>query len=169
MAAGDILWVLTPLNALQPLANAATPDMITDGSTPAVKIPVLDFDPTVKEFAHWHVTVPSYYTDLGYDWSWKGATDNTSTGSLALILRTLVLTDAIVLTSDLGIEFQSGVARSMSPPAPAINKLKTTTVGTVFFDHGVAAGDRVIISVERDLSDTNTGDLQLAEVVIQEQ
>ena len=93
MASGDTLFILDPLSYSPPATLYATIDYVADASTPVANIPVLDFDPTTQEYAYWHVTMPANYSSGGLTFSWKGGTDNTSTGTLEIELGCIVIAD----------------------------------------------------------------------------
>ena len=153
------------------LSNPATPDTIEDASTPTTFIPVLDFDATTQEYADWHVTCPSNYDGGGFTISWKGGTDNTSTGTFELEIRCINVADATILTGDLGIDGATATAITDTPPATPQDKLNYSTTGTMTHANAgsPSAGDYLIFRASRDvLTDTNTGDLQLAEILILE-
>ncbi len=170
MATTDTLFVLTPLASVPPATIYATLDFIPDASTPFTNIPVLDFSFDTAEHADWHVTVPSNYAGGGFTCSWKGGTDNTSVGTLIIDLRCIVIADATILTGDLAIDGATAVVLSDTPPARPINKLNySAAVGLSHANAGSpSVGDRLIIRASRDIADTNTGDLQLAEILILE-
>lgn len=170
MASGNTLFILTPLSNSPPATLFATLDTITDASTPAAVISVLDFDPTTAEWGHWFLTMPSHYDGGGLTISWKGGTDNTSVGTLILDMRMIVIADGTILTGDLTMD---GVHTSISdtPPATPINKLNYSTTGAITHSNAgsPAVGNRLGFSTTRDVAtDTNTGDLQLAEILILE-
>ena len=171
MASGDTIFILDPASSIGPSANAATLDTITDASTPGSVIPVIDFDATTQEHRDWHVTTPSNYAGGGFTISWKGGTDNTNVGTFEIEIRIRNVADASILTADLGVDTQTAVAITDTPPATPINKLNYSTTGTL--SHANAGspgkGHRLIIRATRDTAtDTNTGDLQLAEILIME-
>ena len=171
MASGDTIFVLEPLGMTAPATLFATPDTVSDGSTPSGTLWVLDFDPTTAEFADWFFTVPSNYAGGGFTFSWKGGTDNTSVGTLEIELRMVVIADATILTGDLGLDAATAVTVTDTPPATPINKMNQST--TANLSHANAgspsAGDRVGIRIKRDTAtDTNTGDLQFLEGLLLE-
>ena len=171
MATTDTLFILEPLAYSPPATLYATLDFIADASTPAANIPVLDFDTTTAEFAYWHVTVPSHYSDGGFTCSMKCGTDNTDTGTFEIELRAIVIADATILTGDLAIDGATAVAITDTPPATPINKMNQSA--TANLSHANAGspspGDRMILSAKRDTAnDTNTGDLQLQEILVLE-
>lgn len=171
MASGNTMFVLEPAGMSPPATLFATQDTIADISTPAAAIPVLDFDPTTAEWAHWFVTVPSNYAGGGFTFSWKGGTDNTSVGTLELEVGMLVIADATILTGDLGADTATRTGVSDTPPATPINKLNYSATGTITHANAgsPAVGNRMMIVATRDVvTDTNTGDLQLAEILILE-
>ncbi len=171
MATTDTIFTLDPLSSVPPGTLFATHDSIADASSPAASIPVLDFDPTTEEHADWLVAVPSHYGGGGFTVSWKGGTDNTSVGTLELEVRIVKLSDAIILTGDLGIDTATEVALIDTPPTTPINKLNYSATGTLSHANAgsPAVGDRLIIRATRDVAtDTNTGDLQLAEILLLE-
>lgn len=171
MASGNTIFILTPENSKPPATLYATLDTITDASTPNAVLTVLDFDPSTDEYADWFFTVPSNYSGGGFTVSWKGGTDNTSTGTLELEIRMVVIADATILTGDLGLDAATAVTITDTPPATPINKMNQSTTGTLSHANAgsPSAGDRVGIRVKRDTgTDTNTGDLQLLEVLFLE-
>lgn len=171
MATTDTIFILTPLGSTPPATLFATLDTIADISTPALSIPVLDFDTTTAEFADWFVTVPSHYDGGGFTCSMKCGTDNTSVGTFEIELLITKIADAAILTGDLGADTGTAVAITDTPPTTPINKLNYSAAQTLSHANAgsPSAGDRLIIRAKRDTAtDTNTGDLQLAEILILE-
>lgn len=171
MATTNTIFILTPNNGSPTATLSAAKGTITDASTPAAIIDVLLFDTSTAEFYDWFFTVPSQYSGQGFTISWKGGTDNTSTGTFELEIRMVVLADAVILTGDLGLDSATAVAIVDTPPTTPINKMNQSVTGTL--SHANAGspvkGDLVGIRVKRDIdNDTNTGDLQLQEVLILE-
>jgi len=171
MATTDTIFILEPEGSKPPATLFATLDTIADASTPVGTILVLDFDATTAEFMDWFVTCPSHYDGGGFTISWKGGTDNTSTGTLELEVRAVVIADATILTGDLGLDAGTAATITDTPPATPINKMNQSTTATL--THAAAGspspGDRMGIRVKRDTAtDTNTGDLQLLEVLMLE-
>jgi len=165
------MWMLHPMSYSPPATIFATLDTVPDASTPNASIPVLDFDPTTAEWAHWFVTCPSHYDGGGFTISWKGGTDNTSVGTLELEFGMIVLADAVILTGDLGIDAATRTGISDTPPATPINKMNVSGTGVITDGNAgsPSPGDRMVIVATRDVAtDTNTGDLQLLEVLILE-
>lgn len=171
MATTNTLFVLTPLGSVAPSANYATLDTIADASTPTTFFPVLDFDTTTAEHADWHVTVPSHYGGGGFTISWKGGTDLDNVGTLQIDVRCVNVTDATILTADLGLDTATAVLLSDTPPTTPINKMNYSAADTLSHANAgsPAVGDRLIIRASRNVAtDTNTGDLQLAEILVLE-
>ena len=171
MASGFTLFILEPLASSPPVTLYATLDFISDASTPLANIPVLDFDTTTQEYAYWHVTMPSHYAGGGLTFSWKGGTDNTSVGTLELELGCVVIADATILTGDLGVDAATRTGVVDTPPATPLNKMNRSVTGAIIHsDAGSpSAGDRMIFIATRDVgTDTNTGDLQLLEILVLE-
>ena len=171
MATTDTMFVLTPQSMVPPATLFATPDTIADTSTPVASIPVLDFDGTTAEFADWYVTVPSNYGGGGFTVSWKGGTDADDTGTLELEFLFNVVADATILTGDLGFDTGTPATVTDTPPTTPINKLNYSGTGTVSHANAgsPSVGDYMNIRVKRDTAtDTNAGDLQLAEILILE-
>jgi len=171
MASGDTIFILEPSGHVPPATLYATLDTISDASTPLGAIEVLDFDATTAEFADWFETIPSHYAGGGFTISWKGGTDNTSVGTLELEVRMVVIADATILTGDLGLDAATAATITDTPPATPINKMNQSTTATLSHANAgsPAVGNRVGIRVKRDTAtDTNTGDLQLLEVLILE-
>jgi hypothetical protein len=171
MASTDTLFALTPLGSTPTASNPATLDFIQDASTPGTQTPVLDYDPTTQEHADWRVTVPSQYAGGGFTISWKGGTSNTSTGTLELEVRCITVADATILTSDLGIDGATAAPITDTPPATPQNRLNYSTTATLSHANvgSPSVGDELIIRASRDVAtDTNTGDLRLAKILILE-
>jgi len=171
MATTDTIWTLEPGGRSPPATLAATFDTIASTDTPVAIIPVLDFDTTTSEWMYWFVTVPSHYDGGGFTISWKGGTDHASSvGTFIGVIRIVKLADAVVLTGDHTLDSATGVSITDTPPSSPTNKLNYSTTGTISHANAgsPAVGDRMGISFNRDVSDTNTGDLQLAEVLILE-
>ena len=170
MATTDTLFVLTPQAGTPPATLYATLDTIADISTPAAAIPVLDFDATTAEWMYWHVTMPSHYDGGGVTISWKGGTDTANAGTLELEIGAIVIADATTLTGDLGLDTATRVGISDTPAATA-NQMNQSGTGTLTHANigSPSAGDRMIWVATRDTAtDTNTGDLQLQEILILE-
>lgn len=171
MASGNTIFVLTATNGIPPLTLFATRDTISDGSTPKTTIAVLDFDATTAEFYDWWMTVPSQYSGGGFTISWKGGTDNTSVGTFELEIRIIVVADATILTGDLGLDAATAVAITDTPPTTPQDKMNQSATGTLSHSNAgsPSSGDLIGIRVKRDTAtDTNTGDLQLQEILILE-
>ena len=169
MASGNTIWVLEPEGSKPPLTLFATLDTIADASTPQASLLVLDFDPTTAEIMDWFRTVPSHYAGGGFTISWKGGTDNTSVLDFTVEVRIVKLADAVILTGDLGLDAATAVTLTDTPPTTPINKLNYSATGALTHANAgsPAVGDRMGIRVKRNATG-NTGDLQLAEVLILE-
>jgi hypothetical protein len=154
-----------------PSSNYATHDIVQDASTPALDIPVLDFDGAADEHADFHLTIPSHYSETtGFTFSYKYAMDGTDGDAVELEFRALKIVDQTVLTGDLGIDTQTATTITDDPDATAddLNYSTTGTMAKANFGSAVA-GDRIVIRVTRDVSfATNTDDLQLMEVYVTE-
>ncbi len=171
MASGNTLFILEPFEGRAPATLAAEVlPAISDASTPAAQTPVLVFDPSTAWHMDFHVTMPSQYGGGGYTFSFKGGTDNTDVGTFIVALRSVVVADADILTGDLGVDAATAVTVTDTPPATPINKLNYSTTGTLSHVNAgsPSGGDRMILRLSRDISDTNTGNLQLAEALIVE-
>lgn len=170
MATTDTIFVLTPQGSTAPSANFATPDTVAETSTPNSFFPVLDFDASTDEFIDWHRTVPSHYGGGGFTVSWKGGTDNTSVADLTLEISMVVVSDAAVMTGDEGLDTATPVIITDTPPSTPQNKFNYSSTGTLTHANAgsPSVGDYMIIRAQRDAADGNTGDLQLAEILILE-
>lgn len=171
MATTNTIFVLRPQGSVPPSANFATLDTVAETSTPGSFFPVLDFDASTDEFIDWHLTIPSHYGGGGFTISWKGGTDNTSVGTLELEISMVVVADATIMTADQGLDTATPVTITDTPPTTPINKLNYSS--TVELSHvnagSPSVGNYVIVRAQRDTgTDTNTGDLQLAEILILE-
>ena len=171
MASGDTLFVLSPSGSSPPSANFATLDSVADASTPALNIPVLDFDGGTDEHMDWYVTIPSHYSGTtGFTFSYKYSMDSTDGNIVELEFRVLHVNDQTVLTGDLGIDTQTAVAIQDDPDATA-NDFNYSTTGTLAKANfgSAVADDFIVIRATRDISAaTNADDLQLAEILIKE-
>ena len=171
MATTDTIFILTPAGSSPPATLFATLDTIADTSTPAATIQVLDFDTTTAEFMDWWVTCPSHYDGGGFTLSWKGGTDMDDVGTFELEVLMQVIADATILTGDLGLDTGTGATITDTPPTTPINKMNQSTTDTISHANAgsPSAGDLMAIRVKRDTAtDTNTGDLQLQEILILE-
>jgi hypothetical protein len=172
MASGDTLFELFPHGSVPTPSAYATLDTVADASTPALTIPVLDFDGATDEHAEWYVTIPSQYGETtGFTFSYKYATDGADADLVEMEFRVLHIDNLDVLTGDLGIDTQTAVAIQDTPPATPTNKFSYSTTGALAkADFGSAvAGNYIVIRATRDISAaTNTDDLQLAEVLVTE-
>jgi len=171
MATTDTIFILEPMMSVQPATLGATLDTIADTSTPVGYTVVLDFDTSTQEFAYWFVTCPSHYDGGGFTVSWKGGTDNTSVGTFELEVGAIVIADATILTGDLGIDASTRTPITDTPPTTPINKMNQSTTGTITHANAgsPSAGSRMVWCAARDTAtDTNTGDLQLLEILILE-
>jgi hypothetical protein len=148
MASGDTLFILLPHGSVPTPTAYATLDTIADTSTPALTIPVLDFDGATDEHAEWYRVIPSQYAGTtGFTFQYYYATDGADADLVEIEFRVLHIDDLDVLTGDLGIDTQTAVAIQDTPPA------------THF----------IVIRATRDISAaTNTDDLQLAAVLVKE-
>ena len=171
MASGDTLFILTPQAYSPPAANYATLDTVADGSTPAMSIPVLDFDGSADESADWYVTVPSHYAGGGFTFSYTYAMSSTDGDAVEIEFRAFPFADASsILTADLGMDGRTAVNVADDPSANA-NEFNITTTGNL--SHGnagsPAVGAFMIIRATRDVSyASNTNDLQLLAVHVKE-
>ena len=171
MASGDTLFILTPQAYTPPAANYATLDTVADGSTPAMSIPVLDFDGSADESADWYVTVPSHYAGGGFTFSYAYAMSSTDGDAVEIEFRAFPFADASsILTADLGMDGRTAVNVADDPSANA-NEFNITTTGNL--SHGnagsPAVGAFIIIRATRDYDHTsNANDLQLLAVHVKE-
>ena len=94
MASGDTLFILTPQAYTPPGTNYATLDTVADTSTPAMSIPVLDFDGSANESADWYVTVPSHYAGGGFTFSYAYAMSSTDGDAVEIEFRAFPFADA---------------------------------------------------------------------------
>ena len=171
MASGDTLFILTPQAYTPPAANYATLDTVADGSTPAMSIPVLDFDGSANESADWYVTVPSHYAGGGLTFSYAYAMSSTDGDAVEIEFRAFPFADASsILTADLGMDGRTAVNVADDPSANA-NEFNITTTGNL--SHGnagsPAVGAFIIIRATRDFDHaSNANDLQLLAVHVKE-
>ena len=171
MASGDTLFILTPQAYTPPAANYATLDTVADGSTPAMSIPVLDFDGSANESADWYVTVPSHYAGGGLTFSYAYAMSSTDGDAVEIEFRAFPFADASsILTADLGMDGRTAVNVVDDPRANA-NEFNITTTGNLSHsDAGSpAVGAFIIIRATRDYDHaSNANDLQLLAVHVKE-
>lgn len=172
MASGNTLFVLEPMGSSPPSANFATLDLVADASTPAMEIPVLDFDGAVDEHMDWFVTIPSQYAGTtGFTFSFKYAMDGTDGDQIEMEFRVLHIDDQTVLSGDLGMDTQTPVTITDDPDATAedLNYSTTGALAKASFSSAVA-GDRICIRATRDEDGVaeNIDDLQLVEILVSE-
>ena len=171
MASGDTLFILTPQAYTPPGTNNATLDTVADTSTPAMSIPVLDFDGSANEAADWYVTVPSHYAGGGLTFSYAYAMSSTDGDAVEIEFRAFPFADASsILTADLGMDGRTAVNVADDPSANA-NEFNITTTGNL--SHGnagsPAVGAFIIIRATRDFDHaSNANDLQLLAVHVKE-
>ena len=171
MASGDTLFILTPQAYTPPAANYATLDTVADGSTPAMSIPVLDFDGSANESADWYVTVPSHYAGGGLTFSYAYAMSSTDGDAVEIEFRAFPFADASsILTADLGMDGRTAV-NVADDPSDNANEFNITTTGNLSHsDAGSpAVGAFIIIRATRDYDHaSNANDLQLLAVHVKE-
>ena len=171
MASGDALFTLLPHGSIPTPTAYATLDTVADTSTPALTIPVLDFDGATNEHAEWYVVIPKHYSGTtGFTFQYYYAMDGTDGNIVELEFRAQHIDDQTVLTGDLGIDTQTETAIQDDPDATAndFNYSATGTMAKANFGSAVA-GDYIVIRVTRDeAAVTNTDDLQLAAVYVTE-
>ena len=171
MASGDTLFILTPQSYTPPANSYATLDTVADGSTPAMSIPVLDFDGSANESADWYVTVPSHYAGGGLTFSYAYAMSSTDGDAVEIEFRAFPFADASsILTADLGMDGRTAVNVVDDPSANA-NEFNITTTGNL--SHSAAGapavGAFIIIRATRDYDHaSNANDLQLLAVHVKE-
>jgi len=171
MASGDTLFILTPQAYTPPATLYATLDTVADASTPAMSIPVLDFDGSADESADWYVTVPSHYAGGGLTFSYAYAMSDTVGTAVEIEFRAFPFADASsILTADLGMDGRTAVNVADDPSANA-NEFNITTTGNL--SHGnagsPAVGAFIIIRATRDYDHAaNANDLQLLAVHVKE-
>ena len=170
MASGDTLFILTPQSYTPPAANYATLDTVADGSTPAMSIPVLDFDGSADESADWYVTVPSHYAGGGFTFSYAYAMSD-GDGAVEIEFRAFPFADASsILTADLGMDGRTAV-NVTDDPSDNDNEFNITTTGNLSHSNAgsPAVGVFMIIRATRDISyASNANDLQLLSVHVKE-
>lgn len=177
MASGDTLFVLLPQAYTPPAANYATLDTISDGSTPAATIPVLDFDGAADEFADWIVVVPSHYSaTTGFTFQYTYAMDGSDTDLVDLEFSVALLGDTEIATADQGLDDHAEATPVSIQDTPVVsvtaNKIAVSPTGALAksdFAGTVAAGHTIIIRCQRDEGAAeNTDDLQLISVHVTE-
>ena len=171
MASGATLFILPPQSYTPPAANYATLDTVADGSTPAMSIPVLDFDGSANESADWYVTVPSHYAGGGLTFSYAYAMSSTDGDAVEIEFRAFPFADASsILTADLGMDGRTAV-NVADDPSDNANEFNITTTGNLSHsDAGSpAVGAFIIIRATRDYDHAaNANDLQLLAVHVKE-
>ena len=171
MASGDTLFILTPQAYTPPGTNYATLDTVADTSTPAMSIPVLDFDGSANESADWYVTVPSHYAGGGFTFSYAYAMSSTDGDAVEIEFRAFPFADASsILTADLGMDGRTAVNVVDDPSANA-NEFNITTTGNLSHSNAgsPAVGAFIIIRATRDFAHAANGnDLQLLAVHVKE-
>ena len=170
MASGDTLFTLYPLGSVPSASSAATLDFIADASTPAMHIPVLDFDGAADEHADWYVIIPSHYSaGTGFTFAYQYAVSGTDEDIVDLEFRVQEFTDLDILTNDLGIDQQTPVSIQDTPASTPTNKLNVSTTGALAkasFGSAVA-GQLIIIRCTRDIAAAdNANDVQLLSVLV---
>ena len=151
MASTNTIFICNALNGAVPTTLAATPDVITDASTPTAQLDVLDFDTSAAEFYDWFFTIPDTYDGGGFTVSWKGGTDADDTGTFELEIRMVVIADATILTGDLGLDTATAVTITDTPPTTPINKMNQSATGALSHSNAgsPSQGDRIGIRCHR--------------------
>jgi hypothetical protein len=173
MATTNTLFTLTPQNSTAPATIYATLDTIT-GTTdvPVPVMPVLDFQGvTADEFMDWYVTVPSWYTDLGFRFSYKFAMTGTDAQAVEMeFYCRKYVTNSSVISGDIDITGATPVSIATASPQVADEFTQSATGDLSHANAGSpSVGDRLIIRVARDEShEDNADDLQLLEVLVLE-
>lgn len=171
MASGDALFTLWPHGSIPTPTAYATLDFVADASTPALSIPVLDFDGAADEHAEWYVVIPKHYSGAtGLTFQYYYSMSSTDGNIVELEFRALHIDDQTVLSGDLGIDTQTETAIQDDPDATA-NDFNYSTTGTMAKANfgSAVAGDYIVIRVTRDESAvTNVDDLQLAAIYVTE-
>ena len=171
MASGDSLLYVTAHQADPPDANAAVPDLLAGGSTPAEQIPVLDFDAATVEYTDFRLTLPRHYGAGGITvrivWSADTATTAETVWSAAL---RRIADDAERLSTSHAYAYNNAAAAT----APTL--LSETSHDEIAFTDGadmdsVAANNDFILRVRRfatDAGDDMAGDALLHSIEIRE-
>lgn len=149
----------------------ATLGSVVDASTPTITIPVWQFDPTTGWWAYILTEVPSNYKGGGFRVSWKGGTDNTSVGTLELEVGMKVISDASILTGDLGLDSAVRTGIIDTPPTTPQDKLNYSVTGDITHSDAGSPSidDLVALIFYRDVAtDTNTGVMQVSKVLWKE-
>lgn len=168
MAAGDLLCVLTPLNAIPPSSNPATLDTFA-GASNAV-IPVLDFDPgATEESVDFSFVMPRHYGGGGLTLTIGWSSDAT-TGNVIWSAAFKAVTDD---GDDLDtVDFAAQNDSAASATASAAGEVDYATI--TFTDgadmDSVAAGEFCFLRITRssadasDTLDSNDAELHFVEV-----
>ena len=172
MASGDTLFILTPQAYTPPATVYATLDTVADGSTPAMSIPVLDFDGAQDESADWYVTVPSHYAGGGFTFSYAYAMSGTVGTAVEIEFRAFPFADAsTILTGNNDMQGKA-VANVADDPSANTNEfnITSTPANLSHSDAGSpAVGAFIIIRATRDYNHAaNANDLQLLAVHVKE-
>ena len=170
MATTERMFLLNTKNCDPPGALAAPFHKIIDGSTPPLVTPVFRFIKGTAWWMYWLMNVPPNYDGGGFRCSWKGGTNNTSVGTLELEVGVKKLPDGSKLTDDLGLDTATRTTITDTPPATPQDKLNYSTTEDISHVNAgsPSPGDLVAIIAKRDITDGNTGELQLAELLMNE-
>lgn len=171
MASGDTLIVFTALHNIPPGSRFATIDIFSDGSTPTLTHPVLDFDPGgTTEFADFIGVMPRHYGGGGVTVT-IGFSSDATTGN--------VKWDAFFKSvSDDSDDLDSkAFAAANSVTIATANVAGEVKYASITFTDGadmdsIAVGEMFILRIERDSADgadtMNSNDAELHFVEVKE-
>lgn len=171
MAAGNALFWFDALAVRSPGTSAATLDVVTGGSTPAEKVPVLDFDASATEYADFEFILPATYGGGGLTFELEfGMSTDTNTAHRVrweLAIRRIGSSE----------QFASAHTYDFNGASQAIpSAIDITTRATITFTNGadmdsLAVGERGILRMRRrhDHSDDDaTGDAEFRSIYCRE-
>lgn len=172
MASGDTLVVWRALDNEPPDDVFATIDTILTASTdePDDVIPVLDFDPTTKEYASFSGVMPANYDSGGVTVVLVWSSDAT-TGNVKWDVGFKSFTDDV---DDMDTKVYAAVNTATDATASAAGEFAYTSI--TFTDgadmDSVAAGEYFRLSVSRDSADgadtMDSNDAELVAVILSE-
>lgn len=152
MASGDTLVVLTALNNSPPATRYATFDTFSDGSTPALTHPVLDFDPgATTEFADFICVMPRHYGGGGLTIT-VGWSSDATTGNVKWDIFLKSVTDDADDLDTKAFAAANSVTATTATAAGEVDYAAITFTDGADMD-SIAAGEMFILRLERDSAD----------------
>lgn len=159
MAANDP--VLVNLQAVPPVADAATLDWRAGGSSPGELLEVYDFDPDAAEHLDLHARVSARYAGANFALRLVASAATATSGNMVWEAAFRRLVTGTSVGASHAYAYQSA---TVSAPATAGRPVYFSIAFTQAQADGIQAGDAVVVRVRRNAAaagDTMAGDAEL--------